>query len=120
MAEQGLDSAEAVRAAGTATARFSPELAAAERELKRFLYERLYHHPRQLEMAGVARRVVTALFAAFRDDPARMGEGWAATLPPNDPNRSRHIADYIAGMTDRFAVAAYRRCVGPLELPVEF
>ena len=41
-----------------------------------------------------------------------MGEGWAAQLPVAEPARSRHIADYIAGMTDRFAISAYSRVFG--------
>ncbi len=41
-----------------------------------------------------------------------MGERWSATAPSQEPQRSRHIADYIAGMTDRFAIAAYARIYG--------
>ena len=116
----GIESAADVRAAGAALARFSPELEAEERRLKRFLYADLYHHPLQTGMAEIARGVVTGLFAAYADDPARMGEGWAERTPAAEPERSRHIADFIAGMTDRFAVASYRRVVGALDLPLEF
>jgi dGTPase len=45
-----------------------------------------------------------------------MGEGWAAA-PAGEPAKSRHIADYIAGMTDRFAVSRYRQVVGPIAMP---
>ena len=44
----------------------------------------------------------------------------AATLPPEEPQRSRHIADFIAGMTDRYAIARYREVVGPIDLPEGF
>ena len=62
----------------------------------------------------------TGLFAAYRDDPRRMPEGWAGRLPAEEPWRSRHIADFIAGMTDRYAVKRYREVVGPIDLPEGF
>ena len=108
----GMRSPADVRAAGRASCAFSDELADAERGLKRFLYERLYYHPEQLATAARAREVTASLFAAFAEDPALMGEGWASRLPAAEPWRSRHIADYIAGMTDRFAIAAYARIFG--------
>jgi dGTPase len=108
----GMASPADVRAAGRASCAFSPALAEAERSLKQFLYQRLYYHPEQLTTAGLAREVTAGLFAAFAADPALMGEGWAGALPANEPQRSRHIADYIAGMTDRFAISAYARIFG--------
>ena len=105
----GMRSPADVRAAGRASCAFSDELADAERGLKRFLYERLYYHPEQLATAARAREVTASLFAAFAEDPALMGEGWASRLPAAEPWRSRHIADY---MTDRFAIAAYARIFG--------
>ena len=109
---QGCASAADVRAAGRQTAAFSPALAEAERRLKRFMYERLYYHPEQLATAERAREVMAGLFAAYSDDPALMGPGWAERLQEAEPERSRHIADYIAGMTDRFAISAYARITG--------
>ncbi|HET9628356.1 MAG TPA: deoxyguanosinetriphosphate triphosphohydrolase, partial [Novosphingobium sp.] len=101
-----------VRAAGRSTAAFSPELAAHERRLKAFLYERLYLHPDQLATAQRAGEVVATLFGAFSAEPELMGPGWAERLREAEPGRSRHIADYLAGMTDRFAIAAYARITG--------
>ena len=109
---EGLDSADAVRAAGRATCAFSPDLAAQERTLKRFMYDRLYHHPQQLQTAERARTVTAELFAAYAADPRLMESGWAARLPAAEPERSRHIADYIAGMTDRFAIAGHAAIYG--------
>jgi len=109
---QGMASIADVRAAGRASCAFSEPLADAERGLKRFLYERLYYHPEQLATAARAREVTASLFAAFAGEPALMGEGWASRLPAAEPWRSRHIADYIAGMTDRFAISAYARIFG--------
>ena len=114
----GMGSVADVRAAGQASCAFSPTLDEAERGLKRFMYERLYYHPEQLETAARARTVVAGLFAAFAANPALMGEGWAGSLPQAEPQRGRHIADYIAGMTDRFAISAYARIYG--EVPEGF
>ncbi|WP_088307617.1 deoxyguanosinetriphosphate triphosphohydrolase [Novosphingobium sp. B 225] len=101
-----------VRAAPRATAAFSAALAEQERALKAFMYQRLYHHPQQLATAERARAVVAQLYAAFAQDPALMEPSWQARLPDAEPARSRHIADYIAGMTDRFAISAFARIYG--------
>ena len=108
----GMASADDVRAASQATCAFSEGLAGHERTLKRFMYDRLYHHPQQLQTAERARAVTAALFAAYAQDPALMESGWASRLPAEEPYRSRHIADYIAGMTDRFAIAAHAAIYG--------
>ena len=109
---EGMDSANAVRAADRATCAFSSDLAAQERTLKRFMYDRLYHHPQQLQTAERARQVTAELYAAFAQDPALMEAGWASRLPADEPQRSRHIADYIAGMTDRFAISSHAAIYG--------
>ncbi len=88
--------------------------------MKRFMYENLYHHPRQLEAARAAEGIVTGLFDAYHADPRAMPGAWAERLPTDEPARSRHIADFIAGMTDRYAVARYRESVGPIDLPEGF
>ena len=109
---QGMASVAEVRAATGPSAGFSPALAEAERGLKTFMYQRLYFHPDQLAAANGARMVTTRLFAAYTADPALMGAEWARALPEAEPARSRHIADYLAGMTDRFAISAYARLFG--------
>src|SRR3546814_15816827 len=91
-----------VRAAGRTLGGFSPELAAQERELKRFMYQNLYHHPEQLAAAEAANRVVADLFAAYAANPRLMGDDWSARLPHEICATNRPIGDYIAGMTDRF------------------
>ena len=120
VAEAGVRSVADVRAAGGALARFSPAMCDAERALKRFMYANLYHHPRQLEAAAVARTIVSGLFAAYRDRPGALPPGWLAALPADEPGRSRHIADFIAGMTDRYAIARYGELVGEIALPEGF
>ena len=108
----GIASADEVRKTDRNLAALSSETAAQERELKRFLYEKLYYHPEQLATAERARAVTAGLFAAYADDPALMGDGWADRSHEAEPQRSRHIADYIAGMTDRFAISAYAAIFG--------
>ena len=107
----------AVRAHATPLIGFSDEMAAAERALKRFMYARLYHHPRQQAVAEQAGRIVGGLTAAYLADPALLPTEWRDRLPAEEPGRTRHIGDFIAGMTDRYAVARYREVVGPVEMP---
>jgi dGTPase len=109
---EGMEDANDVRLAGGPTAGFSEALAEAERGLKRFMYDKLYHHPQQLATAERARDVVANIYAALAQDPSLMEQGWLVRLPATEPARSRHIADYIAGMTDRFAMSLYSRVYG--------
>ncbi|MET0180659.1 MAG: deoxyguanosinetriphosphate triphosphohydrolase, partial [Novosphingobium sp.] len=112
IARAGIGSADEVRRAGLALAAFSPAVAGEERRLKRFLYDRLYYHPEQLATAARARAVVADLSAALVAAPAGLPAAWRADLPGEEPGRSRHIADFIAGMTDRYAIDTYRRLFG--------
>ncbi|GAA0727343.1 deoxyguanosinetriphosphate triphosphohydrolase [Sphingomonas japonica] len=116
----GIDTADDVRAAGACLAGFSERMRDEERELKRFMYANLYHHPRQIEAAQAAGAVVAGLFAAYAADPQALPAPWRAGMPDDEPGRSRHIADFIAGMTDRYAVTRYREVVGPIDLPEGF
>jgi dGTPase len=112
IAAAGVKSVEDVRVAGRALVTFSPELAAQERDLKRFMYATLYHHPTQLAAAERARVVVTDLFAAYQTDPSLMTGEWVEDCVAQEPERSRHIADFIAGMTDRFAEKRHAELFG--------
>ena len=109
---KGIGSVDEVRHAGRPLVAFTPELAEAERTFKRFMYEKLYFHPEQLETARRARALLSELFAAYSQEPVLMEENWIDTLPRHEPERSRHIADYIAGMTDRFAITCHERIYG--------
>jgi dGTPase len=108
----GLRSAAEVREAGRQLAGFSPAMAEQERRLKRFMYDRLYFHPEQVGAAERARDVVVRLFAAYSQDASLMPADWQARLPAQDPQRSRVIADFIAGMSDRFAIQAVSAIYG--------
>ncbi len=109
---RGIGSVDEVRGHGTALAAFSPAMAVQERELKRFMYDRLYHHEDQLRTAGLAKDIIARLYAAYDQDPSLMTADWAAQLPEAEPARGRHIADFIAGMTDHFAMREYGRIFG--------
>lgn len=108
----GLANVGEVRSAGRQLAGFSPAMAVQERALKRFMYERLYYHPEQIGTAERAREVVAQLFVAYSQQHENMPEEWLARMPQDEPGKSRHIADFIAGMTDRFAMDQYRRIYG--------
>src|SRR3546814_15469824 len=77
IAEAGVASVAEVRAAGRTLGTFSPDLAAEERDLKRFMYASLYHHSSQVAPVDAAKQVVSRLFAAAVDAPQRMGEAFA-------------------------------------------
>lgn len=111
-AAKGMGSVAEVRAAGRQLAGFSPAMAAQERRLKAFMYERLYYHPEQIAAAERARDVVARLYAAYAQDARLMPGDWPARLPAQEPQRSRMIADFIAGMSDRFAMEAVARIYG--------
>lgn len=109
---QGLGQVIEVREAGKQLAGFSPAMAVEERRLKKFMYHRLYYHPEQIQTAERARDVVARLFVAYQQDPSTMPDGWLDRLPMAEPGKSRHIADFIAGMTDRFAIDQCARIYG--------
>src|SRR5690606_14885124 len=105
IARHAPDSPDAVRACPPPVG-FSPELRRRADELKRFLHHNLYPHYRVLRTIGKARRVVRQRFEANLDDPR--------LLPPEHRDRARDdapraIADYIAGMTARYAIKEHRR-----------
>lgn len=108
----GYDTVDDIRSADGLLGTFSPAMQADERRLKKFMYDRLYYHPEQIATAQRASDVVTRLYAAFVQDDRLLGDGWHQSLPVAEPARSRHIADYIAGMTDRFAIDQCTRIYG--------
>ena len=118
VADAGVETCDEVRAAGQPLAGFSANLADEERTLKRFLYERLYNAPELIPIRVEAQRVVSNLFAAYRDDPSLLPDNWRRE--GDDTQRLRTIGDFIAGMTDRFAVARHEELVGRVDLPDRF
>ena len=119
VADAGAASTDDVRAAGRALAGFSAGLAAEERVLKRFLYANMYNAPQVAAVRVEAQRVVAGLADAFRADPSLLPEQWRPRDAGPVPTL-RAIGDYIAGMTDRFAIREYHRVVGEISLPEGF
>ncbi len=87
--------------------RFSEPVQADSTALKRLLFAALYRHPQVMRTTDVARQVVRELFAAYVAAPAEMPADHAAMS-----DRHRAVADYVAGMTDRFAAREHRRLTG--------
>jgi dGTPase len=103
-------SSAAVRAEGRALVSFSAGMEAQVVALKRFLFERMYRHPRVMNTMNQAKDVVVELFAAFSADPSLLPPDWAARCgAPGDAVTGGVVRDYIAGMTDRFALSEYGR-----------
>jgi dGTPase len=107
-----------VRGAPDRLVRFSAETGAQQRALKRFLYERMYQHYRVRRMARKAERILGALYEAFMADPALLpaeaGEkARVVEERQGSDGRARAVADYIAGMTDRYAIAEHERIFDP-------
>lgn len=96
-------SAEDIRRAPHPVIAFSGGMAREEKALKAFLFERMYRAPRVMVMREQAQRILHALFQRYMACPAAMG------APEGEAARPRAIADYIAGMTDRFALAEFQR-----------
>jgi dGTPase len=86
---------------------FSDTMRRQSTELKQFLFRNLYRHPRVMQTTGRAKEVVRELFAAYIEDPAQMPASFAER-----EDRHRAVADYIAGMTDRFAMREHERLTG--------
>jgi dGTPase len=118
VADAGVQSIDDVRSAGRALAGFSAKLAEPERELKRFLYANLYNASALLAVKERAQRVVTELAEAYKAQPMLLPPEWRSDA--GEVEQVRRIGDFIAGMTDRFAISRHRETVGPLELPDHF
>lgn len=100
----------AIRAQPIAMAAFSPAMTADMQALKGFLFARMYRHPRVKQSMEVAKGVVTALFAAFTGDPGLLPPDWRLLCAGRDEaGKASVVRDYIAGMTDRFALQEHKR-----------
>jgi dGTPase len=110
IAARGVASADDIRALGAPLAGFSEAMLAHDRALKAFLFDHMYRHFRVNRMASKARRVIGELFQVFLDEVECLPSEWRslATAVPLEA-RARIVADYIAGMTDRYALDEHRR-----------
>ncbi len=105
-------SADAIRAAGRPTVAFSPAMAEADAAIKAMLKVSVYRHRRVMDVMDKAESVLRRLFDRYVADPSAMPEAWRP--PPGDDlsRKARRVADFLAGMTDRYALGEYRRLFG--------
>jgi dGTPase len=110
LADSGARAADEVRALRTPVAGFSEEMRRNDRALKEFLFERMYRHDRVNRMSSKARRVVHDLFMLYLAEPQYLPGEWRDLAgAPDEPQTARVAADYLAGMTDRFALDEHHR-----------
>ena len=102
-------SAADVREAPRPIVGFSPAMDKADRDIKGFLYPRMYRHDRVMRVMDDAEGVVRELFDHYSATPADLPEEWREGIGANDSDYARRIADYIAGMTDRYALIEHAR-----------
>ena len=106
---QSARSAHDVRRANEAVIAFSPAMAAADQAIKGFLHPHMYRHPRIIGIMHDAERVIVDLFMRYTDDAASVPVGLYGGRDSDAVSRSRRLADFIAGMTDRYALAEHAR-----------
>ena len=103
----GVSAVEAVRALDDPLLGFSDSMVGPKRVLKRFLEQNFYRHPHVLQATERAERVVHDLFETYRREPERLPTG--VQLRFKECGEARAVADYVAGMTDRFACSEHER-----------
>lgn len=109
-----IETVDDIRHLGKPIVAFSLEMQETNLALKNFLMERMYRHYKVNRMASKARRVVKDLFNFFLNEPECLPGGWREQAgPPKSARTATVVADFIAGMTDRFALDEYRRIFDP-------
>ncbi len=108
LSSTGAQKVEDIRALSHPVIAFSDTMTVAQKVLKSFLYEKMYRHPRVNRMTEKAGRVVSDLFGLYTAQPERLPVARGTDMP----DTPRRVADFIAGMTDRFALEAHRRHFG--------
>src|SRR5437016_3108808 len=108
--DAGVQSADEVRRQPASLIRYSDELLEANRELRRFLYQNVYYHPRVAEVNERACEMLRKVFETYLVDPERLGEAAAKRIEKEGLQRT--VCDYIAGMTDRYLIEEYARIRG--------
>jgi dGTPase len=110
IAERRATSPDDIRAAGQTLIGFSPAMAEADRTIKGFLLPRMYRHARVIHITSEAQDVVRDLFAHFTAAPRDLPDDWQEGLQSaGEPERARRVGDFIAGMTDNFALAEHAK-----------
>jgi dGTPase len=103
-------SAQDVRTQKQAMIAFPADAAKAEAEIKAFLYQHMYRHVRVMRVMGEAEQIVADLFERYRKSPADLPPEWLeGSAEESDTERTRRIGNFIAGMTDRYALIEHQR-----------
>ncbi len=99
-----------MRRAKRALVLFSEDMLRRLDDLQRFLFARVYRHPRVMRIMADAEDIVVELFQCYAQSPDALPPEWRAEAPPPGTRQyARYVADFIAGMTDRYALAEHRR-----------
>ncbi len=113
LAAAGPESADDVRALDHGVVAFSERMRANEKPLRAFLWDNMYRHFKVNRMIARAKRVVADLFEAFMNDPGVLPSDWAAKgAGAGGRETARVVCDYIAGMSDAFALDEHRKLFG--------
>jgi dGTPase len=112
---EGIDSLAGVRRVKPRLVEFSPAMGERHQALKSFLFDRLYHHHRVTRMTQKADRIMSALFEVYMHEPGQLPPHVTGRTTDEGETMPRVIADYIAGMTDRFALEEYKKLFDPYE-----
>jgi dGTPase len=118
IAQADLATIDDVRAQPKPLVSFSDEIFRQHQELKSFLQKKLYRHEKVIKMTQRADEIVTSLFELYFGDPSSMpvehaDRAAAGAVESGDSGQARAVADYVAGMTDRYALSAYKRLIDP-------
>ncbi|KUJ80822.1 deoxyguanosinetriphosphate triphosphohydrolase [Ruegeria marisrubri] len=114
LVRSGAETVEDIRALGFPVIRFSDDLWAKLKEIRAFLFARMYRAPSVMRVRAEVSRVVEELFPIYLDDPRQMPARWHADIEAAEDETAlaRLVSDYIAGMTDRFALQDHARLTG--------
>jgi dGTPase len=115
LAREGIASLEGVRRVKPRLVEFSPDMGTRHAALKAFLTDRLYHHHRVTRMTQKADRIMSALFEVYMQEPKQLPPHVTRRTVEEGETMPRVIADYVAGMTDRFALEEYKKLFDPYE-----
>lgn len=110
IADMGIKTLDDVRQKGKNVVRLSDEMIKKTHDVKNFLFEKVYRHPEVDKMAHVASKIVEDLFNAYSEDPGRLPEKYSSRFRADGSRR--HVSDYVAGMTDRFAFQTHKELIG--------
>ena len=109
LAEYRIGSVDDVRTASRAIVQFSSGMLADLGLLRRFLYERMYRHYRVNRTRSQAKRILAEMFTLFMSEPEVLPTEWAFAAEGTEARRARAVCDYIAGMTDRYAIEEHSK-----------